>query len=153
MYKLSAIFLFIFIWSCSFNTEPKYTIRVFSQDSPKILLMPIDIEICELTIAGMCEPSASWTKNSRENIIGITLRTATSVCEEMRGKLPAGPSGSSSVSSLHAWRVARCDHWVCRFLDLHYVLPILANKIDVRVLNDYDFWSRKRLFWGGRQTN
>ena len=69
MYKLSAIFLFIFIWSCSFNTEPKYTIRVFSQDSPKILLMPIDIEICELTIAGMCEPSASWTKNSRENII------------------------------------------------------------------------------------
>ena len=31
--------------------------------------MPIDIEICELTLAGMCEPSASWTQNSRENII------------------------------------------------------------------------------------
>ena len=39
MYKLSAIFLFIFIWSCSFNTEPKYTIRVFSQDSPKIFIL------------------------------------------------------------------------------------------------------------------
>ena len=49
--------------------EPKYTIRVFTQDSPKILLMPVDIEICELTIAGMCEPSASWTQSSKENII------------------------------------------------------------------------------------
>ena len=70
MFRLLVIFLFFFIYSCtSFNTEPKYTIRVFDQDSPKILLMPVDIEICELTLAGMCEPSASWTQNSRENII------------------------------------------------------------------------------------
>ena len=70
MSRLLVIFLFFFIYSCSsFNTEPKYTIRVFAQDSPKILLMPVDIEICELTLAGMCEPSASWTQNSRENII------------------------------------------------------------------------------------
>ena len=70
MSRLLVIFLFFFIYSCSsFNTEPKYTIRVFAQDSPKILLMPVDIEICELTIAGMCEPSASWTQSSKENII------------------------------------------------------------------------------------
>ena len=70
MSRLLVIFLFFFIYSCSsFNTEPKYTIRVFAQDSPKILLMPVDIEICELTLAGMCEPSALWTQNSRENII------------------------------------------------------------------------------------
>ena len=70
MSRLLVIFLFFFIYSCSsFNTEPKYTIREFAQDSPKILLMPVDIEICELTLAGMCEPSASWTQNSRENII------------------------------------------------------------------------------------
>ena len=70
MSRLLVIFLFFFIYSCSsFNTEPKYTIRVFDQDIPKILLMPIDIEICELTIAGMCEPSASWTQDSKENII------------------------------------------------------------------------------------
>ena len=70
MFRLLVIFLFFFIYSCtSFNTEPKYTIRVFDQDSPKILLMPVDIEICELTLAGMCEPSASWTKDSGENII------------------------------------------------------------------------------------
>ena len=70
MFRLLIIFLFFFIYSCtSFNTEPKYTIRVFDQDSPKILLMPVDIEICELTLAGMCEPSASWTKDSGENII------------------------------------------------------------------------------------
>ena len=31
--------------------------------------MPIDIEICELTIAGICEPNASWTKESKKNII------------------------------------------------------------------------------------
>jgi|TARA_B100001964_G_C13974873_1_gene483552 hypothetical protein len=31
--------------------------------------MPVDIEICELTIAGMCEPSASWTQNSKNNIV------------------------------------------------------------------------------------
>jgi hypothetical protein len=31
--------------------------------------MPIDREICELTLAGMCEPSASWTQNSRNNIV------------------------------------------------------------------------------------
>ena len=70
MFRLLVFFLFFFIYSCtSFNTEPKYTIRVFAQDSPKILLMPVDIEICELTIAGMCEPSASWTQSSKENII------------------------------------------------------------------------------------
>ena len=70
MFRLLVIFLFFFIYSCtSFNTEPKYTIKVFDQDSPKILLMPVDIEICELTLAGMCEPSASWTKDSGENII------------------------------------------------------------------------------------
>ena len=70
MSRLLVIFLFFFIYSCSsFNTEPKYTIRVFAQDSPKILLMPVDIEICELTIAGMCEPSALWTQSSKENII------------------------------------------------------------------------------------
>jgi hypothetical protein len=49
--------------------EPKYTIRIFEKESPQILLMPVDIEICELTIAGMCEPSASWTQSSKENII------------------------------------------------------------------------------------
>ena len=49
--------------------EPKYTIRIFDKERPQILLMPVDIEICELTLAGMCEPSASWTQNSRENII------------------------------------------------------------------------------------
>ena len=70
MFRLLVIFLFFFVYSCSsFNTEPKYTIRAFDEDSPKILLMPIDIEICELTLAGMCEPSASWTQDSRKNII------------------------------------------------------------------------------------
>ena len=70
MSRLLVIFLFFFIYSCSsFNTEPKYTIRIFDKESPKILLMPVDIEICELTIAGMCEPSASWTQSSKENII------------------------------------------------------------------------------------
>ena len=70
MSRLLVIFFFFFIYGCSsFNTEPKYTIRVFDQDSPKILLMPVDIQICELTLAGMCEPNAAWTQNSRENII------------------------------------------------------------------------------------
>ena len=70
MSRLLVIFLFFFIYSCfSFNTEPKYTIRTFDKERPKILLMPVDIEICELTIAGMCEPSALWTQSSKENII------------------------------------------------------------------------------------
>ena len=70
MYRIFIIFLFLSIYSCSsFNTEPKYTIRVFDKNTPEILLMPIDIEICELTIAGLCEPNAIWTKNSKENII------------------------------------------------------------------------------------
>ncbi len=70
MSRLLLVFFIFFTYSCSsFNTEPKYTIRVFDKDSPKILLIPIDIEICELTLAGMCEPSASWTQNSRDNII------------------------------------------------------------------------------------
>ena len=70
MSRLLLVFFIFFTYSCSsFNTEPKYTIRVFDKDSPKILLMPVDIEICELTLAGMCEPSASWTQNSKDNII------------------------------------------------------------------------------------
>ena len=70
MSRLLVIFLIFFMYGCSsFNTEPKYTIRTFDKNDPKILLMPVDIEICELTIAGMCEPSASWTQNSKVNII------------------------------------------------------------------------------------
>mgnify|MGYP001133381082 FL=1 len=67
MYRIFIIFLFLSIYSCSsFNTEPKYTIRVFDKNNPEILLMPIDIEICELTLAGLCEPNAIWTKNSKK---------------------------------------------------------------------------------------
>ena len=70
MFRFLLFFLFLLTYGCSsFNTEPKYTIRVFEKDNPKFLLMPVDIEICELTIAGMCEPSASWTKDSKQNII------------------------------------------------------------------------------------
>ena len=57
MYRLLIFFLLFFIYSCSsFTTEPKYTITTFEKNNTKILLMPIDIEICELTIAGICEP-------------------------------------------------------------------------------------------------
>ena len=70
MYRTFIIFLLFFICSCaSFNTEPKYTIQTFDKNNPEILLMPIDIEICELTLAGLCEPNAIWTENSRQNII------------------------------------------------------------------------------------
>tara|TARA_B100001013_G_C24609139_1_gene442387 strand:- start:178 stop:861 length:684 start_codon:yes stop_codon:yes gene_type:complete len=70
MYRIFIIFLFLFIYSCSsINTEPKYKIRTFSKNNPEILLMPIDIEICELTLAGLCEPNAVWTKKSKENMI------------------------------------------------------------------------------------
>ena len=70
MSRLLVFFLIFFTYSCSsFNTEPKYTMRTFDKNDPKILLMPVDIEICELTLAGMCEPRASWTQNSKNNII------------------------------------------------------------------------------------
>ena len=70
MSRLLVFFLIFFTYSCSsFNTEPKYTMRTFDKNDPKILLMPVDIEICELTLAGMCEPSASWTQMSKDNII------------------------------------------------------------------------------------
>ena len=70
MFRLYLIFLLFFVYSCSsLNTEPKFTIRTFDEDKPRILLMPIDIEICELTLAGMCEPKASWTQESKKNII------------------------------------------------------------------------------------
>ena len=70
MYRLLIFFLLFFIYSCSsFTTEPKYTITTFEKNNTKILLMPIYIEICELTIAGICEPNASWTKESKKNII------------------------------------------------------------------------------------
>ena len=70
MYKIFIV-LFIFVLSncSSINTEPKYAIESFDQNAPKILLMPIDIEICEITLAGMCEPNAIWTENSKKNII------------------------------------------------------------------------------------
>jgi len=70
MYKIFII-LFIFILNncSSINTEPKYVIQSFDQNNPKILLMPVDIEICEITLAGLCEPNAIWTENSKKNII------------------------------------------------------------------------------------
>ena len=69
MYKIFIV-LFIFVLNncSSINTEPKYSIQSFDQNAPKILLMPIDIEICEITLAGMCEPNAIWTENSKKNI-------------------------------------------------------------------------------------
>ena len=70
MYKIFIIFILFILNNCSsINTEPKYTIDAFHQNNPKILLMPIDIEICEITIAGLCEPNANWTENSKKNMI------------------------------------------------------------------------------------
>ena len=70
MYKIFIIFILFILNNCSsINTEPKYTIDTFHQSNPKILLMPIDIEICEITIAGLCEPNANWTENSKKNMI------------------------------------------------------------------------------------
>ena len=69
MYKFIFLLIF-FLYGCSsFNTEPKFKISVFEESAPKILLMPVDIEICELTVAGLCEPNALWTENSKKNVI------------------------------------------------------------------------------------
>ena len=69
MYKFIFLLIF-FLYGCSsFNTEPKFKISVFEEPAPKILLMPVDIEICELTVAGLCEPNALWTENSKKNVI------------------------------------------------------------------------------------
>ena len=69
MYKFIFLLIF-FLYGCSsFNTEPKFKISVFEDPAPKILLMPVDIEICELTVAGLCEPNALWTENSKKNVI------------------------------------------------------------------------------------
>jgi hypothetical protein len=49
-------------------TQQKITEFNREVHAPRILLMPVDIELSELTAGGLNEPKADWTEAARENV-------------------------------------------------------------------------------------
>jgi hypothetical protein len=63
-----ATFILIGVCGClpkTFITRPEFA---NTYGSPRVLLMPVDIELFEVTAAGMLEPKAEWTENARANL-------------------------------------------------------------------------------------
>lgn len=63
-----AAFILIGVCGCmpkTFITRPEFA---NTYGSPRVLLMPVDIELFEMTAAGMLEPKAEWTEDARANL-------------------------------------------------------------------------------------
>ena len=50
------------------TTTAKFVSSTLSRTEPKIVLMPVDVELAELTLAGLPEPKAEWTKQARTHL-------------------------------------------------------------------------------------
>ena len=58
--------IIVVLQSCAQTQTRSLTTRLFDdyQKNKKILLLPVDIELCELTIGSMCQVKADWSENA-----------------------------------------------------------------------------------------
>lgn len=66
---LISVLIIMVIQGCTATTDYKGVNSLSTNNQkPKILLMPIDVELSLLTAGGMLEPQAEWTENAREHM-------------------------------------------------------------------------------------
>jgi hypothetical protein len=53
---------------CVTSSNSQITALKHPSGQPRIVLMPVDVELSELTAAGLHEPKAEWTENARRNL-------------------------------------------------------------------------------------
>ena len=76
--QMGAVLWGVLIGGCS-ATGTFYVTQDFIKDSdpPQILLMPIDIELSELSAAGVRSPKADWTQSAEQHVVaGISTNMA-----------------------------------------------------------------------------
>jgi len=70
--------LLLLVFMLSGCAQPSVLLRDKSPKSGpgpvKVLLMPPDVELSELTAGGLLEPKAEWTERAREHIQGALSR-------------------------------------------------------------------------------
>ena len=73
--RMGAVLWGVLIGGCS-ATGTFHVTQDFTKDSdpPQILLMPIDIELSELSAAGARSPKADWTQSAKQHVVAA-IRT------------------------------------------------------------------------------
>ena len=73
--KILFILIIVVLQSCAQTQTRSLTTRLFDdyQKNKKILLLPVDIELSELSIGGMQQVKADWSENAT-NFFNSNLR-------------------------------------------------------------------------------
>ncbi|MDP7468303.1 MAG: hypothetical protein QGF13_01635 [Alphaproteobacteria bacterium] len=61
-------FLLFFVSACAQTVHHSITTLERRPDNPRILVMPVDVEIYEISVGGALELKAEWTERSRNNL-------------------------------------------------------------------------------------
>lgn len=66
-FRLLIVISLLLLSACATTTN-KSSITTLNKTNPKILLMPIDVELSVLTAGGMLEPRADWTEAAQKHM-------------------------------------------------------------------------------------
>ena len=120
-----AILFCLCVAACATPASRTNTAATFEWTSPakRVVLMPADVELGELTAGGLIEPRADWTEAARGHI-------SAHIAETLRGKgVELVDSGNLSE---HEGQLARLHNVVGNAILVHLYLPgfTLPNKGD-----------------------
>jgi hypothetical protein len=62
-----ALVLLTVVSACSTKSHQKAGLQSIAENN-RVVVMPVDVEVSELTVAGLPEPNAAWTRKARSNV-------------------------------------------------------------------------------------
>jgi len=103
---LAVVAIVLLVGACA-QTQSFLTSEDLAQKpaNPRVLIMPADVELSELTAAGLQEPNAAWTSTGRSNVDAaldslLAARNATVVRYDESGG--AGSEAETQLLKLHS---------------------------------------------------
>jgi len=117
MKQALALVSLLLVVGCVQHVQPTVQLPDDASVESKILIMPTDVELYELTAAGLLEPKADWTQTAKQHIDTAVRNTI-----ELRGERYVD-YGNDGVIALEHSQVVKLHAAVGRALRLHVGTP------------------------------
>lgn len=131
--RMGAVLWGILIGGCS-ATGTFHVTQDFTKDSdpPQILLMPIDIELSELSAAGVRSPKADWTQSAKQHVVAAIR---TNMTERDTTILNYASPAEGSIEEQEHTQLTKLYAAVANAILMHKYVPEMAlptkkNKFD-----------------------
>jgi len=129
---LVVCFVFLQLTACA--STPTYLLKPGTQrpSHARVLLMPIDVELYELTAGGLLEPKAEWTATAREQVLAEIRQRVESRRHEgvgyrlLPGETAVPPEDVQLAKLLHTVIQTILTH----AYDERYRLPTKPDRLD-----------------------